>query len=89
MQPNLDDTSDQRTARRDPAEDWSRPRSIDCLSRSHVTIVALGCPTISDDRLIWLQSAVARFVDLLARLHMPRFRLPRLALAAALLRQFF
>jgi len=89
MQPNRQDMSDQRTSRRDPAEDWSRPQSIGWLSRSHVTIVALGCPTVSDEQLIGLQSAVARFVGLLTSFRMPRFRLPCLARAAGLLRQFF
>ena len=89
MQPNFHDMSDQRTSRRDPAEDWSRPQPGGWLSRSHVTIVALGCPTASDDQLIGLQSAVARFVGLLASFQIPRFRLPRFAPAARLLRQLF
>lgn len=86
MQPNLQDVSDHRTTRRDPAEDCYGLRSADWLSRSHVAIVALGCPTAPDDRLIGLQSAVARFIGLLARCRMPRFRLPRLGGTAGLLR---
>ena len=89
MQPNFHDMSDQRTNRRDPAEDWGRPQPGGWLSRSHVTIVALGCPTASDDQLIELQSAVARFVGLLASFQIPRFRLLRFAHAARLLRQLF
>ena len=89
MQPNCQDMPDQRTTHRDPAEDWSKPQPGCWLSRSHVTIVALGCPTASDDQLIGLQSAVARFVGLLASFQLPRFRLPRPAHAARLLRQLF
>jgi hypothetical protein len=89
MQPNCQDRPDQRTSRRDPAENWSRPQPGGRLSQSHVTIVALGCPTASDDQLIGLQSAIARFVGLLASFQLPRFRLPRFAHTARLLRQLF
>jgi hypothetical protein len=89
MRSNFQDMPDQYAGRRDPAEDWNRPQPGGWLSRSHVTIVALGCPTTSDDQLIGLQSAVARFVGLLASFQIPRFWLPRFAYAARLLRQLF
>ena len=89
MQPNDQDMADTRTARRDPAEDWKNSRSIGWLSRLPVTIVAFGCPTASDERLMALQSIVARLVGLLANLHLPRLRIPRPARASAFLRHIF
>ena len=89
MRPNFQDMPDQCAGRLDPAEDWSRPQPGGWLSRSHVTIVAIGCSTASDDQLIGLQSSVGRFVGLLASFQIPRFRLPRFVHAARLLRHFF
>jgi hypothetical protein len=89
MQPSFQDMPDQCSGRRDPAEDWGRPQPSAWLSQSHVTIIALGCPTASDNQLIGLQSAVARFVGLIASFQVPRFRLPHSAHAARLLRQLF
>lgn len=44
------------------------------LSLMPVSIIALGVPAAPVERLIWLQSAIARSVDWLASLRLPRFR---------------
>lgn len=65
----------EQTARRDPAEAWNDPRPADGLSLFPVTIAALGSPVTPAERLMALQSGVAKLVEFLTTFRPSRPRL--------------
>ena len=73
----------------DPAEAPARSHAADALALFPVSIVALGVPAEPAERLIGLQSGIARFVDLLTSFRTPHFRQPRPAQGTGLPRHIF
>lgn len=60
----------------DPAESASESGALAGLDLFPVTIASLGTPAQPVERLMALQAAVARTVDLVTSLRMPALRLP-------------
>lgn len=65
-----------KTSLREPAKRADGTPSIDGLSLLPITVIALGCPKPQGERLMSLQSAVARLIALICNIHLPLRRGP-------------